>query len=539
VLIRGVTVDKYTYDLIDWLRQKAVVVACVVTGADDVTAGSTLHPPRHLGERAGALLARWLLQAIARIEALFLRAYPVHREHFRTYDLGDIARRADARSGSCDGDRDVDIVVDCTGDNSRSDRAIHGRFHLVSLEYGDPGPDRRGPPGFWECYSGRDGTAFAIRMRAPCGDVSIVRSGRVTTQFFFSLNQAHLFAKSHAQLKSILGTLIAGRSFDPASCPQPAIADGACRAPFLHHLLLYLIKLGYRGPIKVIRQLAWVKASWNIGIVHHHWDTAPYWKSISVCNRQSTFLADPFLCRRDNSLVCFAENYRFTEGRGQIACGTIGDGKSTFEPVLTEPFHLSFPFLFEYEGELYMCPECEQAKEIRVYRCVSFPYKWRLERVIMHNVSAVDTMLFQKDGRWWMLTNLDDAGIGDYCSELYLFHAKSPLAGEWTPHPQNPIKVDCLGGRNAGLLIEADRICRVGQCQGFDQYGKGLYIFEIESLNEEIYREKLLWVLEPDFKRRMLGIHHLSCLDDITVFDSATWKFVGFNRIRSGRGRQF
>jgi len=32
---------------------------------------------------------------------------------------------------------------------------------------------------------------------------------------------------------------------------------------------------------------------------------------------------------------------------------------------LTEPFHLSFPFLFEYQRELYVCPQAGEQGSAR------------------------------------------------------------------------------------------------------------------------------------------------------------------------------
>ena len=79
-----------------------------------------------------------------------------------------------------------------------------------------------------------------------------------------------------------------------------------------------------------------------------------------------------------------------------------GNRVTDLGPVIVEPYHLSFPFLFTHEGTLYMCPECSGSGQIRVYRCTGFPLQWELAAVLMENVSAADTMLFPRDGRWWI-----------------------------------------------------------------------------------------------------------------------------------------
>src|SRR2546422_11375673 len=74
-------------------------------------------------------------------------------------------------------------------------------------------------------------------------------------------------------------------------------------------------------------------------------------------------------------------------------------------------------------------------------------------------------------GRWWMLTNIDEAETGDHCSELYLFSADSPLSTNWVPHPQNPILVDSIGGRNGGLINDRVRLLRPRPRRRLDQFG--------------------------------------------------------------------
>jgi len=188
-------------------------------------------------------------------------------------------------------------------------------------------------------------------------------------------------------------------------------------------------------------------------------------------------------------------------------------------PCLQEAFHLSFPYLFLYQGELYMCPEAAASKQIRVYKCVDFPLGWQLAAILMENTLAADTMLFERDGKWWMLTNIDTAEIGDHCAELYLFFAPSPLEKNWTPHPLNPLCIDFSVARNGGLLIENGRLFSNAQRQGFDMYGVGLSVFEITTLTETDYRERRIVSINPNFKRRLRGTHHMSSTGKTTAID--------------------
>src|SRR2546422_690182 len=125
-------------------------------------------------------------------------------------------------------------------------------------------------------------------------------------------------------------------------------------------------------------------------------------------------------------------------------------------------------------------------------------------------------------GRWWMLTNIDEAETGDHCSELYLFSADSPLSTNWVPHPQNPILVDSIGGRNGGLIIDGERLVRLGQCQGVDQYGQSLRVYEIKDISQSHYADELVAEIKPNFRKGIVGTHHLATDGRITVIDHAS-----------------
>lgn len=186
---------------------------------------------------------------------------------------------------------------------------------------------------------------------------------------------------------------------------------------------------------------------------------------------------------------------------------------------LQEPFHLSFPYVFKCEGQLYMCPESNEASQIRVYRCVEFPLRWELDTVIMDGVAACDTVLFERDGLWWMMTNMDSSGTNtEFCSELHLFWADHPLSKNWHAHPLNPVVCDGRHARNGGFLREGDRIYRVAQGHAYGVYGKSHTVYEITTLTQTAYVETLAHRNQPPHDT--LGSHHLSSNGEWTVSDS-------------------
>jgi hypothetical protein len=118
---------------------------------------------------------------------------------------------------------------------------------------------------------------------------------------------------------------------------------------------------------------------------------------------------------------------------------------------------------------------------------------------------------------------------------LYLFHADSPLSNDWTAHPSNPLRIDSEGGRNAGLVRESGRIYRMGQRQGYANYGAGLMVHEIVTLNESRYEERLVCRMDGDFDAANIhGLHHMSSTGRVTVFD---YKAYGRTDVAMGTER--
>ena len=92
--------------------------------------------------------------------------------------------------------------------------------------------------------------------------------------------------------------------------------------------------------------------------------------------------------------------------------------------VLERDYHLSYPFVFEWNENYYMVPESAANKTVELYRSTSFPFEWELEKVLMTDIRAKDATLAEVDGMWWMFVSIAEHSIPD---ELYLFFAESPL----------------------------------------------------------------------------------------------------------------
>ena len=166
-----------------------------------------------------------------------------------------------------------------------------------------------------------------------------------------------------------------------------------------------------------------------------------------------------------------------------------------------------------------MIQESHEIKQIRLYKCTEFPLKWKLEKVLIDNICAADTVVFYKDSLWWMLTNTDPLLSGDHQSELSIFYSEDILSEDWKPHKLNPIYIDPERARNGGLFKEGDKLYRVSQKYGFCNYGESAEIYQIKVINKDIFKEELIGSIKPNFLNDIKGTHHFDNKDDYSVFD--------------------
>ena len=166
-----------------------------------------------------------------------------------------------------------------------------------------------------------------------------------------------------------------------------------------------------------------------------------------------------------------------------------------------------------------MCPESHEARQIRIYECLQFPLIWKLHSIAMQNVAAVDTMIFPHGDRWWMLTNMDSAGMDEHSSELHAFYADCFDSNAWTAHPMNPIIFDSAQARNGGMILDKGKLHRVFQTQGFDLYGAAMGIAEITTLTPDSYHEEVIARMPPNYFQNLRGTHSYSFNKGLLAFD--------------------
>lgn len=402
------------------------------------------------------------------------------------------------------------------------------RHGVWSFHHGDNRTNRGGPPGVWEVLENRPETGVTLQRLSDeldGGEVLARGVGR-TEKFSFARNVASLYPRSSRMLVRSIERLAHGRQPRQASAEDEwhAYEHRLYRRPTNTQLLRAGARLGvhyvgqrmrWRGR-QLTWSLAWHMAQGERGQVPH--DALYQYRELRP--PADRFWADPFVARSGDSLWMFFEELVFAQPVGRIAAWQMGPSGPIGQPVvvLERPYHLSYPFVFPWEGQWFMIPESQAALRLELYRATDFPGGWELDRVLLEPFNGVDATLHQHtDGRWYLFTSIADTGIS-HDEELHLFIADSPF-GPFTPHPDNPLVADVRRARMAGRLFwHRGRLIRPAQCCA-PIYGSGITMNVIDELSPSTYRERPVQRLDPAWDARFMGLHTINAEGGLSVID--------------------
>lgn len=245
------------------------------------------------------------------------------------------------------------------------------------------------------------------------------------------------------------------------------------------------------------------------------------------------WLADPFLFKKDNVTYIFFEAMDLLCRRGKIGyCILKEDGScSPMKVVIDEPFHLSFPYIFEKDGNIYLMPESSDAYTLQLYVAESFPDKWIHRDNVFRDIYCCDSIIIDYGVQNFLLTNemYHNTPTGSYPScwvKNYLYPIKKEDKGISVLNGVKVAEGD-YGVRNAGKSFYVDGILyRPGQDCRYNQYGRGLVLFQLQSLVPYIEKEVYsidCEIFEHHINRQetppLMGIHTYNQTEDWEIID--------------------
>lgn len=405
------------------------------------------------------------------------------------------------------------------------------RYGVWEFHHGDDETYRGGPPGFWEIHDGERVTGAVLRRRTRRPDERVVlkKGFFQTVDYSYAANLDAILFGSASWPARVCDDI--RRGCDSYLLAPPVGTAAPVRdLPDHRETVSFVQKVTGNIARRAFNRLA-RRAEWNIGIVHEpadcflqpdHHPSVDWLPALS----KDGFIADPFSIEKDGRIHLFFEEYDQRLGKGVISHIAL-DGGTVVSPrrrVLDLPVHLSYPYVFENDGNVYCLPETSGAREIALYQAVNFPYEWRKAAVLVDDIAAADSTVFEFGGRWWLFCTDVDAGEN---LRLFIWHAPE-LFGRWQPHAANPVKTDIRSSRPAGRPFTRDgALFRPAQdCSR--TYGGGITLNRVTTLTPEAFVEEPVTVMQPDPTGDYPdGIHTLSAAGDLTFVDGKRRVFRG------------
>ena len=385
---------------------------------------------------------------------------------------------------------------------------------------------------------------FSILLEGRTPHAEIVEDGTIIAAARLGTEYGGIALASFEDALARVSTLIVAAARGGASHKLPVLPDeeggfSAPRSPATQQLAQAAAKGIARRIVRQLYQLCCNSPHWRVGWrcvdgpdlidLGHHPATA--WHTLP--DDGSRFYADPFPVVHRGSVTLFVEDYEHRLGKGVISAVTF-DAAGPIDrprPVLEQPGHLSYPFVFERDGQMWMIPESGSARAVDLFRATAFPGGWVKEATLLANVTASDATLVEHAGTWWLFATVRDDG-GAYSDALHLWSAPD-FRGPWTPHERNPVLIDIASARPAGrMVVRNDALIRpVQDCRR--GYGAALGIARVTRLDAEGFEQKIETIIGPGPAWPGRRLHTLNSAGGLEFIDGSA---LAFRWIRKRKG---
>ena len=270
-----------------------------------------------------------------------------------------------------------------------------------------------------------------------------------------------------------------------------------------------LYKLFHMPISRIIKKILGYKEIYAIGVKK---DNGLY-KQILKDNNY--WYADPILQEYNNQIYLFVEKYDIKNKKGRIAYSKYENGefKTTID-IIEEPFHMSFPMTFMWNGKMYMIPETSADKSIRLYESDSFPDKWNLKKRFKIGKEIVDSVILETNDDSLIILGSEINEKNPLLVRFFKYKITSNLEIEFDDEFNNQQTFN-FKDRNAGKIYNG--LLPIQVSTNID------YGYSMEFRNKKM---KVIKTLKPDSvsfegikKENKIGIHTYATLKDIEIID--------------------
>lgn len=422
----------------------------------------------------------------------------------------------------------LDIIYVSATTNYQSQQILPAKYGCWKIIFGRGKYYSATPPAFWEVMNGEDstGSSLVICNTKPENQITVYDGSTITIPYSVKNNLRNLAWKSSSFLPYRLRELyeLGADSFF-GKYKKKTIAEADQFTSPGNRLMIWLfLKNSFSYLIYKLSNISGEKKFTVLFSNQRYGESNTDFSDFkTIPLTKDNFIADPFIIKKDNRQFIFFEEFLYSKNKAHISVVELLKDENYSEPaiVLDKPYHLSYPFVFEWEDNFYMIPETAANKTVELYKCKEFPYQWEFVMNLFENSSLVDCTLHFENGKWWMFACTQNHPVTTSNDQLLLFYSENLFSNNWIAHPQNPVATDISNCRPAGKIFSKDgKLYRPAQNNASQQYGYALKINCIKVLNEEEYQETEVFEILPGVKNNLLAIHTINFTDDTVVIDS-------------------
>lgn len=503
-------------------------------------------PPRApLAQRLGAFaLARATVWRAASLRSVPLAPLLATRPtviRLRRAQTGHAAS-PDAREAARIRDARPDVFLSLGPGAPRVD-GVEARHGIWSFVHGGAGPDRGGPPAFWELFDKAPDISVVLqRATAEPAEGEVLRRAVLAVEPHSYRRTVDQVLEAAADLPLqvcrdlLVGREVGGERVPPPGAGRPGPDVRAVARVLASTLVANLRRLLYG---------AFVLKQWSIGrldggverILRGDLHGARWLRPAG----RTRMYADPMIVPGTRGRVVLCEALDFVVGRGMIARVEVDDDATATTPwlqptrvrrVAALPIHLSFPTVIDSGDGLVVIPEAARSGGLLTARLADDATS-AIDFQSAPGMEAVDPVAFRHGDRWWLACTERGPTAR---SHLWLFHGPGPR-GPWAAHPRNPVVIDAGSARAAGLpFLHEGALYRPAQ-DGRQGYGRAIRIMRVRTLTPEDYAEDLVVEIGPDPRGPYgLGVHTVSVEGETIWIDgyrAVIHPLAGWFRIRA------
>ncbi len=399
------------------------------------------------------------------------------------------------------------------------------KYGIWSFHHGDNSINRGGPPGFWEIVLNQPNIGVTLQQLTPELDGGLVIDKCFSNKTFSHFkNETRIHEDSVSLLFKNINKL---KNQEYSFSKSKTYFNILYKTPNIKYSLIYIYsfysyifnKIFERIDSKIFNTRY---NCWSLFIGKGDFMESTLFKLNPIKPPKNEFWADPFMIEEAGSIYVFFENYSYITKKGKISCGKIVDNNITdITDVLELDYHLSYPYIFRENGEIFMMPETNENRRLEIYKCITFPNKWELYSTAFEGEIISDAHFYNDDEnqKWLFLNKGTESTKSDL--ELYIYKIDSLKLEVVESHKQNPVIINSKTARNGGSIFKYNnQLIRPSQYNADGIYGRGLNLNKILKLTIDEYKEENKLRVMPNFHKGLIGIHHLHQADNLFVIDA-------------------